>query len=61
MIIMKVEDQDPQQLADLIRSANRSVVEDDDILADDLYVCESGTLHRVSYGGMIPVCGDMMC
>ena len=61
MIIMKVEDQDPQQLADLIRSANRSVVEDDDILADDLYVCESGRLCRVSYGGVIPACGDKVC
>ena len=61
LIILAVEDQDPQQLVDLVRSANRAVVRDDEILADDLYICESGELHRVSFGGVIPACGDMIC
>lgn len=54
MIIARAEGQDPQQLVDLIRSANRSVVDDNDVLADDLFICESGELQRVSYGGVIP-------
>ena len=61
LILVSVEDQDPQQLADLVRSANRSVVKSSEILADDLYICESGALHRVSFGGVIPVCGDFVC
>ena len=32
-----------------------------DRLADDLYICESGKLCRVSYGGVIPPCGDNLC
>jgi len=61
LIIMRVEDQDPQQLAELVRSANRSVVNDNEVLADDLYICESGKFCRVSYGGVIPPCGDNLC
>ena len=61
LILVRVEDQDPQQLADLVRSANRAVVREDEVLADDLYVCEDGELHRVSYGGEIPACKDLMC
>ena len=61
LILLKAEDQDPKQLADLVRSANRSVVKENEILADDLYVCESGRLSRVSYGGVIPACGDKVC
>ena len=60
-ILLRVEDQDPQQLVDLVRSANRAVVEEDEVLADDLYICEDGELHRVSYGGEIPLCEDMLC
>ena len=61
LILIAVDDQDPQQLVDLVRSANRSVVKDNEILADDLYICESGELHRVSFGGVIPACGDVLC
>ena len=61
LILLKVEDQDPQQLVDLVRSANRAVVEEDEVLADDLYICENGELHRVSYGGEIPPCEDLLC
>lgn len=61
LIIMRVEDQDPQQLADLVRSANRSVVKENEVLADDLYICESGKFCRVSFGGVIPPCGDNLC
>ena len=61
LIIMPVEDQDPEMLAGMIRSANRSVVEPGEILADDLYICESGRLRRVSYGGEIPDDPDCVC
>ena len=61
LILLRVEDQDPQQLAELVRSANKSVVREDEILADDLYICEADGLHRVSYGGEIPACGDALC
>ena len=61
MILLKAEDQDPKQLADMVRSANRSVVRENEILADDLYICKSGRLCRVSYGGVIPACGDNVC
>ena len=61
LILIAVDDQDPQQLVDLVRSANHSVVKDNEILADDLYICESGELHRVSFGGVIPACGDVLC
>jgi hypothetical protein len=61
LILIAVEDQDPQQLAYLVRSANRSVVQGTEILADDLFICESGELHRVSFGGVIPACGDQIC
>ncbi len=61
LILIAVDDQDPQQLVDLVRSANLSVVRDNEILANDLYICESGELHRVSFGGVIPACGDYVC
>lgn len=61
LIIVRTEDQDPQQLADMVRSANRSVVEDNEVLADDLFICESGELRRISYGGVIPDFPDHVC
>lgn len=61
VIVIKAEDQDPKELAGLIRSANRSVVEENEVLADDLYICESGKLRRVSYGGVIPVSPEQVC
>ena len=60
-ILIAVDDQDPQQLADLVRSANRTVVKETEVLANDLYICESGKLCRVSFGGVIPACGDYVC
>ena len=61
LILIAVDDQDPQQLADLVRSANRVVVKENEILADDLYICESGELRRVSFGGVIPACAGHVC
>lgn len=61
LIIVAVEDQDPQLLTDLVRSANHAVVERNEILSNDLYICESGEFHRVSFGGVIPACGDLVC
>lgn len=61
LIIIGAADQDPAVLADLVRSANRSVVNENEILADDLYICESGELSRVSYGGVIPSSRKNVC
>lgn len=61
LIIMAAGDQDPAHLAELVRSANRTVVEPADILADDLYICESCELRRVSYGGVIPEDAGCVC
>ena len=61
LILVAAEDQDPQQMVEMIREANRTVVDEMDILANDLYICESGKLRRVSYGGIIPECGEIPC
>ena len=53
VLVMPVTEGDPQMLADTIRSANRSVVEEDEFLSDDLYICDNGMLKRVSYGGIV--------
>lgn len=61
LILIAADDKDPQQLADLVRLANRSVVKEDEILADDLYICRSGKLCRVSFGGVIPEHAENVC
>lgn len=61
LILLAADGQDPRRLADLIRSANRTVVKENEVLAEDLFICDPDGLHRVSYGGMIPVCGSMLC
>ena len=61
LILIAADDKDPQQLADLVRLANRSVVKEDEMLADDLYICRSGKLCRVSFGGVVPECGEYVC
>ena len=48
-------------MVDMIREANRTVVDEKDVLADDLYICEAGQLKRVSYGGVIPARSKMLC
>ena len=61
LILIPEDGQDEQLLARMVRSANRSVVDDSDILADDLFICESGRLRRVSYGGVIPPSTGLPC
>ena len=61
LILIAADDQDPERLVELIRSANRTVVQENEVLADDLYRCDSGEIYRVSYGGMIPVSGNKVC
>ena len=61
LILIAADGQDPRRLADLIRSANRTVVKENEVLAEDLFICDPDGLHRVSYGGMIPECGGMLC
>lgn len=61
LIIVAAEGNDPKKLAEIVRSANRSVVSDAEILADDLFMYCSGKLIRVSYGGIIPPRGALLC
>ena len=45
VLLLPESDGDPERLADIIGSANRTVVSDDDYLSDDLYICRSGKLE----------------
>ena len=61
VIVLAASGQEPELLADTIRAANRSVVREQEILADDLYMCRSGEMVRVSYGGEIPENSSKVC
>lgn len=61
LLILPVSAVEAQKLVDTIRSANRSVLKETDILADDLYVCRADGLKRVSYGGVISAGNKMPC
>ena len=61
LIIIAAKDADPNALTALLRSANREVVAESDILDDDLYICRDGQVSRVSYGGVIPLTGHPVC
>lgn len=53
LILVGADGQDPYSLIEMLQEANRTVVEEKDILSDDLYICESGEFKRVSYGGEV--------
>ena len=38
-------DADPKNISEMIWSANRSVVDEEEVLSDDLFLCESGVLR----------------
>ena len=59
VLLLPVTEGDPQKLVDIIRSANRTVTDSDVFLADELFICESGKLRQVSYGGVIPSPGSL--
>lgn len=40
-------DADPDNLSEMIWAANRSVVDEDDVLSDDLFICRSGSFRLV--------------
>lgn len=46
LIIVPAGGADPEKLEEVLRSANREVVEAADMLSDDLYICESGRVRR---------------
>jgi len=54
LIIVSSADSDPEALTVMLRSANKEVVAEDDVLDDDIYICRSGRISRASYGGVIP-------
>lgn len=49
LLLLPVAEGDPQKLGSIISSANRTVVSDDDYLSDDLFICEAGTLRKISF------------
>lgn len=61
VLLLPVTDGDAQKLADIIKTANRTVTDSSVFLADDLFICESGKLRQVSYGGLIPEPGVLPC
>ena len=61
VLLLPATEGDPQRLVDIIRSANRTVTESDVFLADELFICESGRLRQVSYGGVVPSPGNFPC
>ena len=49
LLVLSVSaDFDPKNVIGVVRTANRSVVRGNDILSDDIYVCESDKLKRVA-------------
>lgn len=61
VLLLPVTDGDAQKLADIIKTANRTVTTSDVFLADDLFICEAGRLRQVSYGGTVPAPGVLPC
>ena len=61
VLVLPVTGGDAQKLADIIKTANRTVTDSDVFLADDLFVCEAGRLRQVSYSGMVPRSGVLPC
>ena len=59
VLLLPVTEGDPQKLVDIIRSANRTVTDSDVFLADELFICESGKLRQISYGGVVPSPGSL--
>lgn len=51
LLLLPVHEGDPQKLAAIIRSANRTVVDDADYLSDELYICEAGRIRRTGFSG----------
>lgn len=45
LLLPVTADADPEKLSEMIWSANRSVVDEEEVLSDDLLLCESGTLR----------------
>ena len=50
LLLPVTADADPKNISQMIWSANRSVVDEEEVLSDDLYICESDSLK-------IAVCG----
>ena len=52
LLLLPLSEGDPQKLAEIIGSANRTVVNDADYLSDDLYICEDGNIRRAGISSM---------
>jgi hypothetical protein len=54
LLLLKVTaDADPNNIAEMIWSANRSVVDEEEVLSDDLYICDSDKLRIAVRGGSV--------
>lgn len=49
LLLPVTADADPDNLAEMIWSANRSVVDEEEVLSDDLYLCDPGSRKLVPY------------
>ena len=61
VLLLPESDGDPQRLADIICNANRTVVSEDDYLSDDLFICRSGRLRRISFSRTFPESANLPC
>lgn len=58
LLILKTSaDADPNNIAEMIWSANRSVVDEEEVLSDDLFICDSDKLRVAVRGGSGCKCG----
>lgn len=61
LIVAAASGSDPANLARMVREANRTVVKDEEILSDDLYICESGKVRRLICGDPVYGAGSRVC
>ena len=61
VLLLPESDGDPQRLADIICNANRTVVSEEDYLSDDLFICRSGRLRRITFSKAFPGSANLPC
>lgn len=61
VLILPFSEGDPQKLADIICSANKTVVDKSDFLSDDLYLCKEGVVSRINCSITSAVTGTLPC
>lgn len=59
LILKATADADPNNISEMIWSANRSVVDEEEVLSDDLFICESDKLRIAVHGNAGNTVGDL--